>query len=157
MQELLNAKSKKKKRSKSCISKIGEGVFSARDQTRDRSKESANRTCLLSDAISGIKRYGAKESGITELNLMKREVEQEIRVEREQHERQVFTPFSSKPINLSSNKSNPRKPSTGAGNYTSLRVPDASKNLIQSQVQCDKLEKRSHEINHSKIRKYIEK
>lgn len=31
MQEILSTKARKKKRSKSCISKIGEGVFSARD------------------------------------------------------------------------------------------------------------------------------
>jgi len=76
MQEILSTKARKKKRSKSCISKIGEGVFSARDQIRDRSKESANKTCLLSEAISGsIKRHGGKgESVVTELNIMHREL-----------------------------------------------------------------------------------
>jgi hypothetical protein len=40
--------SRKKQRSKSCISKIGDGVFSAREQ-RDKSKESGNKTYMLSD------------------------------------------------------------------------------------------------------------
>lgn len=162
-QKILNAKNRKKKRSKSCISKIDEGVFSSRDQARDRSKESANKTCLLSEALSGsIKRQGVRESGLVELNNLKRELNEEIRRERGNFDipRTVVTPSAAKPVNYGSNKSGPRKPSTGGGNnYCSLRMADANKNIIQSQLHYDKLvsEKRGSDINHSKIRKYIER
>lgn len=61
-----------------------------------------------------------------ELNNLKRELNEEIRRERGNFDfpRTVVTPSAAKPVNYGSNKSGPRKPSTGGGNYTSLRMPD---------------------------------
>lgn len=74
IQEILSKNKNKKKRSKSCISKIGEGVFSAREQNRERSKESANKTCLFSEGVSGTYKRAREPSCLVELNNLKREI-----------------------------------------------------------------------------------
>lgn len=89
MQEKVNAK---KKRSRSCISKFGEAVFSAREQ-RERSKDSGNRTCLLSDALSGSFKRPRESSGIADINQLKREINEE----RRNDPRSIVTPSAHKP------------------------------------------------------------
>lgn len=93
----------KKKRPKSCYSKIGDGVFSAREPQamRDRSLESANKTCLLTDAIQGhvgSRPSREKPSYITELNCLNRAVNDEIKRDKiaSPPPRNVFTPAATK-------------------------------------------------------------
>lgn len=58
-------------------------MFSAREQNRERSKESANKTCLFSEGVSGTyKRQVREPSCLVELNNLKREINQEMKRER---------------------------------------------------------------------------
>ena len=140
---------RKKKRSKSCISKIGEGVFSAREQ-REKSKESANKTYMLSDG--SVRRVcGVREQSnlLLELNQLKKEINEEIRKERLSGTRQVISPVAQPAV-----KKEARKHSIGSNipaNYTSLRLSETQTQIVQQTV------KPVERLNHSKIRKYIEK
>ena len=87
----------KKKRSKSCISKIGEQVFSWKEHPREKSKESNDRgkgAIDNFDALSGSFNKRKKEdSCIGELNNLRKDIQMEI--QRERHN--VVTPSAAKP------------------------------------------------------------
>lgn len=96
MHEILHSKQKtKKKRSKSCISKINDQVLSWRDP-RERSKESNDRSNI--DTFSGNFKQKKESSCIGELNKLKNELQMEI-----QRERNIITPSNKVATNTSKN------------------------------------------------------
>jgi len=130
-------------------------------------KESANQTCLLSDALSGSqKRNAPKElSCVIELGNLKREINQELRRERQElgnFPRTAQTPGVQKPLYDPKELKMISKANASTLNYSSLRLSDPH-GMIEQQKKSEERSKKetkvhsNADINHSKIRKYIEK
>ncbi len=104
-------------------------------------------------------------SCVVELNNLKREINEEIRRERKeigQLPRTAQTPGASKPQYDHRETKFVGKANSSTLNYTSLRLSDPQ-GLIEQQKKSEDRSKKeakgraSGDINHSKIRKYIER